>query len=94
MNINYSSKQAAANINNSIDERKFLKIIITSIFSQSKIISSRYFIDIVNQFSCNIIHIFMFKNLMSSSNLLYLSMGKPKLYMIIFNEITNLVALF
>ena len=36
----------------------------------------------------------MFKNLMSPTNLLYLSVGKPKLYMIIFNEITNLVALF
>jgi len=54
---------------------------MTSIFGQSTIISFRYYIDIVNQFRCNFI-IFMFNylktSIMSSRNLLYLSVGKPK----------------
>ena len=32
---------------------------MTSIFRQSKIISSRYFLDIVNQFRCNFVITFM-----------------------------------
>ena len=54
---------------------------MTSIYRQSKIISSRYFIDTVNQFRCNFIIIFMLnylKNLYVCHHLLYLSVGKPK----------------
>ena len=54
-------------------ERKFPKIIMTSIF-ESKIITSRYFNDSVNQFRCNFIIIclvILTTSIMSPRNLLY-----------------------
>jgi len=46
--VSMSVWQIVRNINNSISERKFSKIIMTSIYRQSKIIFCRYFISIVN----------------------------------------------
>ena len=48
VNINYSIRQTVPNINYSISERELSKIIVTSVFQQSKIIFSSYFIDVVN----------------------------------------------
>jgi len=39
------------------------KIIMTSIFQQSEIISSRYFVTVVNQYRCYFVILFMFNYL-------------------------------
>jgi len=63
VNINYSIRQTVPNINYSISEQELSKIIVTSAFQQSKIISSSYFIDVVNQLRCNFMIIYMFNYL-------------------------------
>ena len=54
VNINYSIRQTVRNINYSISKRELSKIIETSVFQQSKINFCSYFIDVVNQFRCNL----------------------------------------
>ena len=59
----YNIRQTVPNINYSISEWELSKIIVTSVFQQSKIISFSYFIDVVNQFRCNFMIVDMFNYL-------------------------------